>query len=197
MTLKTLSDKAKTFTFTYEFKDLDTARVAGSALMGYMAGTYFQPTISLTYKGKGTLFVEYVEDNKLNKTFKRICDGFKDYYKPEEAEAFEERYERERVAQLKEKENFESLLNKIINYELELLDYADRLLSDTPITMDSMTAYGTLNLVGADSINLLKSLDNDKIVEHDDIIKKHLLFQGANMGTRYIIKHNVLEISNE
>ena len=81
MTLKTLSDKAKTFTFTYEFKDLDTARVAGSALMGYMAGTYFQPTISLTYKGKGTLFVEYVEDNKLNKTFKRICDGFKDYYK--------------------------------------------------------------------------------------------------------------------
>ena len=165
MTLKTLSDKAKTFTFTYEFKDLDTARVAGSALMGYMAGTYFQPTISLTYKGKGTLFVEYVEDNKLNKTFKRICDGFKDYYKPEEAEAFEERYERERVTQLKEKENFESLLNKIINYELELLDYADRLLSDTPITMDSMTAYGTLNLVGADSINLLKSLDNDKEYE--------------------------------
>lgn len=162
MTLKTLSDKAKTFTFTYDFKDLDTARVVGHALLGYMTGTYFQPTISLTYKGKGTLVAEYVEDNKLNKTFKRICDGFKDYYKPEEAEAFEERYERERVAQLKEKENFESLLNKIINYELELLDYADRLLSDTPITMDSMTAYGTLNLVGADSINLLKSLDNDK-----------------------------------
>lgn len=162
MTLKTLSDKAKTFTFTYEFKDLDTARVVGHALLGYMTGTYFQPTISLTYKGKGTLVAEYVEDNKLNKIFKRICDGFKDYYKPEEAEAFEERYERERVTQLKEKENFESLLNKIINYELELLDYADRLLSDTPITMDSMTAYGTLNLVGADSINLLKSLDNDK-----------------------------------
>jgi hypothetical protein len=66
------------------------------------------------------------------------------------------------VTQLKEKENFESLLNKIINYELELLDYADRLLSDTPITMDSMTAYGTLDLVGADSVDLLKSLDNDK-----------------------------------
>lgn len=28
MTLKTFSDKAKTFTFTYEFKDLDTAMVA-------------------------------------------------------------------------------------------------------------------------------------------------------------------------
>ena len=66
------------------------------------------------------------------------------------------------MTQLKEKENFESLLNRIINYELELLDYADRLLSDTPITMDSMTAYGTLDLVGADSVDLLKSLDNDK-----------------------------------
>lgn len=162
MTLKTLSDRAKTFTFTYEFKDLDTARVAGSALMGYMAGTYFQPVISLTYKGKGTLFAEYVEDNKLNKTFKRICDGFKDYYKPEEVETFEERYKQERVTKLRETEDFDSLLNRVSEYELELLDYADRLLSDTPITMDSMTAHGTLDLVGADSVNLLKSLDNDK-----------------------------------
>ena len=46
------------------------------------------------------------------------------------------------------------------------------------------------------SPNRIEKLNN-KIVEHDDIIKKHLLFQGANMGTRYIIKHNVLEISNE
>lgn len=163
MTLKTLSDKAKTFTFTYEFKDLDTARVVGHALLGYMTGTYYQPVISLNFKGKGMLVVEYVEDNKLNKIFKRICESFKDCYKqPEGAETFEERYKRERVTQLKEKETFESLLNKVINYELELLDYADRLLSDTPITMDSMTAHGTLDLVGTDSVNLLKSLDNDK-----------------------------------
>ena len=85
MTLKTFSDKAKTFTFTYEFKDQDTAQVAGHALLGYMTGTYCQPVISLTYKDKGTLVAEYVEENKLNKTFKRICDSFKDYYKqPEE-----------------------------------------------------------------------------------------------------------------
>ena len=162
MTLRTLSDKAKTFTFTYEFKDLDTARVVGHALLGYMTGTYYQPVISLNFKGKGMLVVEYVEDNKLNKTFKRICDSFKDYYnQPVNDETFEERYKRERVTQLKE-ETFESLLNKKINYEIELLDYADRLLSDTPITMDSMTAYGTLDLVGADSIDLLKLLDNDK-----------------------------------
>ena len=81
MMLKTVSNKAKTFTFTYEFKDLDTAMVAGHALLGYMTGTYCQPTISLTYKDKGTLVAEYVEDSKLNKTFKRICDSFKDYYK--------------------------------------------------------------------------------------------------------------------
>lgn len=80
----------------------------------------------------------------------------------EQTETFEERYKRERIRQLKESEDFESLANKVSEYELELLDYAERLLSDTPITMDSMTAHGTLELVGADSVNLLKSLDNDK-----------------------------------
>ena len=160
MTLKTFSDKAKTLTFTYEFKDLDTAMVAGHALLGYMTGTYCQPTISLTYKDMGTLVAEYVEDKKLNKIFKRICDSFKDYYKqPEGDEAFEERYKQERVLQLKESEDFESLLNKVTDYELELLDYADRLLSDKPIPMDSMTAFGTLEMLGNESISLLQKLD--------------------------------------
>lgn len=77
-------------------------------------------------------------------------------------ETFEEYYKRERITQLRESEDFESLANKVAEYELELLDYADRLLSDTPITMDSMTAHGTLDLLGADSVNLLKSLDTDK-----------------------------------
>ena len=143
MTLKTFSDKAKTFTFTYEFKDLDTALVAGHALLGYMTGTYEVPSISITHKDKGTLVAEYVEDHKLNKTFKRICDSFK----------------RERVLQLKESEDFESLLEKVTDYELELLDYADRLLSDTPIPMDSMTAFGTLEKLGDESISLLQKLD--------------------------------------
>lgn len=80
----------------------------------------------------------------------------------EQTETFEELYKCERIMQLKESEDFESLANKVAEYELELLDYADRLLSDTPITMDSMTAYGTLDLVGADSVKLLKLLDNDK-----------------------------------
>lgn len=67
MTLKTFSDKAKTFTFTYEFKDLDTAMVAGHALLGYMTGTYEVPSISITHKDKGTLVAEYVEDKKLKR----------------------------------------------------------------------------------------------------------------------------------
>lgn len=81
MTLKSISDKAKTFTFTYYFYDQTTAQVAGHALLGYMTGTYCQPVISITYKDKGTLVAEYVEDNKLNEAFERICDGFEDYYK--------------------------------------------------------------------------------------------------------------------
>ena len=156
MTLKTFSNKAKTFTFTYEFQDLDTAMIAGHALLGYN----FQPVISLTYKDKGTLVAEYVEDHKLNKTFKRICDSFKDYYnQPVNDEAFEERYKQERVAQLKESEDFESLLNKVTDYELDLLDYADRFLSDKPIPMDSMTAFGTLEMLDDESISLLQKLD--------------------------------------
>ena len=89
MTLKVFSDQAKTFTFTYEFKDQDTAQVAGSALMGYMIGTYDIPSISITYKDKGTLVVEYVEDKKLNYIFKRICEAFKNSENPIDEEVEE------------------------------------------------------------------------------------------------------------
>ena len=59
MTLKTISEKAKSFTFTHSFADCQTV-------------------IELTYKGKGQLVAEYVEDKKLNYIFKRICESFKD-----------------------------------------------------------------------------------------------------------------------
>lgn len=74
--MKTISDKSKTFTFTYEFQDYETARIAGSALMGYMVGTYYQPTIEITYIENGVIAVEYLADKKLNKIFNRICDAF-------------------------------------------------------------------------------------------------------------------------
>lgn len=162
MILKTFSDTAPTFTFTYDFEDIDTARVASNAVFGYMFGTYHAPIIEATIKGKGQLVLEYVEDKKLNKVFKRICDGFKDYYNNPEAETdIEKQYRLERVEQLKQSEDFDSLLNKVVAYELELLDYAERLLSDEPIPMDFMTAYGTLDLIGTEGVELLKSLDED------------------------------------
>ena len=49
MTLKTISEKAKSFTFTYYFCDQATAQVAGHALLGYMTGTYAIGQTSLGY----------------------------------------------------------------------------------------------------------------------------------------------------
>lgn len=84
--MRTFSDTPKTFTFHYTFKDFDTAQVACHAILGYMTGTYKQPVIDATYhndNGGGhanQLVLEYAEDRKLSKVFKRICDSFKDYY---------------------------------------------------------------------------------------------------------------------
>lgn len=84
--MRTFSDNAKTFTFNYTFKDFDTAQVACHAILGYMTGTYEQPVIDATYHNDNQgghanqLTLEYAEDRKLNKVFKRICDSFKDYY---------------------------------------------------------------------------------------------------------------------
>ncbi|HEL2220690.1 hypothetical protein ACTGJ2_10390 [Streptococcus suis] len=162
MTLKTFSDKPQTFTFTYDFEDIDTAKVASIAVFGYMFGTYHTPVIEATIKGKGQLVLEYAEDKKLSKIFKRICDGFKDYYNNPEAETdVEDQYRLERTEQLKQSETFDSLLKKVVAYELKLLDYAERLLSDDPIPMDSETGYSTLDLIGAMGVGLLKSLDKD------------------------------------
>ncbi|HEM2655873.1 TPA: hypothetical protein U0494_001283 [Streptococcus suis] len=162
MTLKTISDKPQTFTFTYDFEDIDTAKVASNAVFGYMFGTYHAPIIEATIKGKGQLVLEYAEDKKLSKIFKRICDGFKDYYTHQGQEnEIKEDYKLERVQQLKQSETFDSLLEKVVAYELELLDYAERLLSDDPIPTDTEMAYMTLNLIGGKGVNLFKSLDED------------------------------------
>lgn len=109
MTLKTISDQPKTFTFTYDFSDIDTAQVASHAILGYMTGTYHAPAIDSTIKGGGQLVLEYAEDSNLNKIFKRICDSFKDYYTtPEEIDTVKEQYRLERVEQLKQSETFDS-----------------------------------------------------------------------------------------
>lgn len=166
MTLKTISDTPNTFTFNYTFKDHDTAQVAGHALMGYMTGTFEQPAIEVYYDNEkvggdyNRLAVEYVADTELTETFKRICDSFQDYYTDPE-QKLEDQYRLERTEQLKQSEDFDSLLKKVVAYELELIDYGERLLSDDPIPMDSETGYSTLDLIGAKGVGLLKSLDED------------------------------------
>lgn len=165
MTLQTFSDTPNTFTFNYTFKDFDTAQVAGHALMGYMTGTFEQPVIEVSYHSDGQgghanqLAVEYVADAELVEVFKRICESFKDYYNLEAETDVEVQYRLERVEQLKQSESFDSLLEKVARLELELIDYAERLLSDEPVPMDSEMAYMTLNLIGGKGVGLFKSLD--------------------------------------
>lgn len=162
MTLKTFSDKPKTFTFTYDFSDIDTAKVASNAIFGYMFGTYYIPVVETSIKNEGQLVVEYAEDRKLNKVFKKICDSFKDYYNtPEGSDTVENLYRLERVEQLKQSASLDSLIDKVIDYELELLDYAERLLSDNPILLTTETAHGSVELLGKLPLKTLKAVDRD------------------------------------
>lgn len=70
-------------------------------------------------------------------------------------------YVDKRTEQLKEQATFEELINKVALYESELLDYAERLLSDEPLNADSQTAIGTLEILDNEAIDLFKSLDID------------------------------------
>ena len=66
-----------------------------------------------------------------------------------------------RTEQLKERATFEELINKVALYESELLDYAERLLSDDPLNADSETAIGTLDMLDDEAVDLFKSVDVD------------------------------------
>lgn len=69
------------------------------------------------------------------------------------------KYIGKRKEQLKEQVTFEELVDKVARYESELLDYAERLLSDEPLIADSETAIGTLEMLDNEAIDLFKSLD--------------------------------------
>lgn len=70
-----------------------------------------------------------------------------------------DKYIDERKEQLKEQATFDELVDKVALYESELLDYAERLLSDEPLIADSETAIGTLEMLDDEAIDLFKSLD--------------------------------------
>ncbi|WP_240928843.1 hypothetical protein [Streptococcus alactolyticus] len=98
---------------------------------------------------------EMAQDNELmkevedsdNEAREIACDGTVD------------KYVNERKEQLKEQATFEELVDKVALYESELLDYAERLLSDEPLIADSETAMGTLEMLDNEAIDLFKSLD--------------------------------------
>lgn len=247
--MKTLSDTPKTFTFTATLQNFEQAQKAGSALIGYMIGTYEQSNIDVTYIGNGSLKAEYISDEDLTENFERITnsldhtDDYEDYEDDfedddmvlkgdlnnytaligsfntlREAQAFTENlednltngsnfvfeqrpdmvvlyvspqdtianstiqklkevyceheaeYEPEtfrlsyhgmRVSQLQSLDK-DTLINDIIAYELELLDHANRLLSDKSLPLDSQHGYETIELLGDEVIDLVKKLDTNK-----------------------------------
>lgn len=253
--MKTLSDTPNTYTFTATLPNFEQAQRAGSALIGYMIGTYEQSVIDITYTGNGDIEVEYASDEDLTENFERITnsldhtDDFEDYEEDEptlkgdldaytaligsfetlgQAQAFTENldddltngnnfvfeqrpdavvvyvspqdtianstiqkleeayvkfeadyepdtfrlsYHNMRVLQLQELDK-DTLISDIIAYELELLDHADRLLSDEPLPLDSQHGYETIELLGDDVIKLVKELDTSKEFDgiHDYII---------------------------
>lgn len=86
MTFKIFSDNAKSFTFKYEFETMDHANVSSTAILGYMVGTYEQPTIDITIGGNEanntlTLVAKYVSDSNLSEPFNRVCESFESYSK--------------------------------------------------------------------------------------------------------------------
>ena len=244
--MKTLSDTPKTFTFSATLPNFEQAQKAGSALIGYMIGTYEQSNIDITYIGNGSLKAEYISDEDLTENFERITnslDHLEDYeddfeddtvvlkgdlnnytamigsfdtlgdaqaftenleddltngnnfvfeqlpemvvlyvspqdtitgstiqklqeaYREHEAEyepdTFRLSYHDMRVAQLQSMDKY-TLINDIIAYELELLDYADRLLSGEPLPLDDQHGYEIIELLGDEVADLVKKLDTNK-----------------------------------
>jgi conserved hypothetical protein len=65
---------------------MDHAQTTSSAILGYMVGTYEQPTIETTISKNEannafTLVVEYVADSNLSEPFNRVCESFEGYSK--------------------------------------------------------------------------------------------------------------------
>lgn len=77
----------------------------------------------------------------------------------------EKQYTEARGQQLAGKTS-EELISMVASLELELLDYADRFLSDNP-NFDQVFPIDTLELIGEEAVELFKSLDTEK--EYDGL----------------------------
>lgn len=126
--------------------------------------------IDITYSGNGGIEVEYASDEDLTESFERITNSFNH---TQVANNFDDDYISQRMFQLQnmDKQDMAELLAK---YELELINHADRLLSDDPLEFDSMHGYETIELLGHEVINLVKHLDihNEFDGIHDYVINQ-------------------------
>jgi hypothetical protein len=60
---------------------MDHAQTVSTAIIGYMVGTYEQPTAKTTISKNEannafTLMIEYVADSNLSEPFNRICESY-------------------------------------------------------------------------------------------------------------------------
>ncbi|EHJ56921.1 hypothetical protein HMPREF9318_01570 [Streptococcus urinalis FB127-CNA-2] len=111
------------------------------------------------------------QDTIANSTIQKLEEAYVKHEGEYEPDTFRLSYHDMRVQQLQSLDK-DTLINDTINYELELLDYTDRLLSDEPLPLDSLHGYETIELLGDEVIDLVKELDTNKKFDgiHDYII---------------------------
>lgn len=100
------------------------------------------------------------QDTIANSTIQKLEEAYVKFEADYDTDTFKLDYHNMRVPQLKELDN-DTLINDLVLYELELLDHADRILSDEPLPLDPQDGYDTMELLGDDVLSLVKFLDID------------------------------------
>lgn len=101
------------------------------------------------------------QDTIASSTIQELQEAYVKHEAEYEHDTFKLSYHDMRVPQLQALDK-DTLINDVILYELELLDYADRLLSDEPLPLDEQHGFETIELLGDDVIELVKELDTNK-----------------------------------
>ena len=138
------------------FPDMTTAQAFVNGLDAELnAGNHF------IYEAKTDSTVLYVspQDSITNKTLDKLATAYIKF-EAHDSSDFRADYIGQRVAQLKQIDK-EVLIKDMALYELTLLNYADSILDHTNGYNDSkLNAYNTIELLGDDVTDLVKSLDN-------------------------------------
>lgn len=128
---------------------------------------------NFVFEQRPDMVVLYVspQDTIANSTIQKLEEAYVKFEADYDTDTFKLDYHNMRVSQLKELDK-DTLINDLVLYELELLDHADRLLSDEPLPLNSLDGYDTMELLGDEVIDLVKTLDTDKQFDgiHDYVI---------------------------